>query len=104
MGKTTNIICDGCGKDITRTTNCEDYLLCLDNRSMPTVGGIVTAMGAYPVLERDYYVCSVRCLVKVVEPLREAVLREDAAREARKAARAKPSDSVTGMSGTAILS
>lgn len=80
MGKKTEIICDGCGKDITRTTNCEGYLLCLDNRSMPTVGGLVTSMGAYPVLERDYYVCSLNCLLDVVEPWRlrrEASLKRE---------------------------
>jgi hypothetical protein len=62
MPKTVEITCDLCERDITRTTNCEGYRLALVNERMPTVGGFVTAMAAYPAIERDAYFCGVDCL------------------------------------------
>lgn len=70
MGKTVKITCDGCGSDLTTTGNCDAYRLHLSNERIPSAGGFVTMMGMYPVLESDLYVCSVACLIKVVEPLK----------------------------------
>lgn len=64
MPRTLEIICDGCGQDLTTTGNCVDYRLCLENEGIPSRGGIVTAMAAYPALERDAYFCDMRCLLK----------------------------------------
>jgi hypothetical protein len=60
--KTTNVTCDGCGADLTTTGNCEDYRLGLIVESIPSRGGAVTAMAAYPPLERDAHFCGIRCL------------------------------------------
>ena len=46
MAKRTEITCDGCGNDLTTTSNCRDYRLALLNEDILSGGGCVTAMGA----------------------------------------------------------
>lgn len=62
MAKITEITCDGCGNDLTTTSNREDYRLALLNESVLSGGGAVTAMGAYPAIEQNAYFCGVDCL------------------------------------------
>lgn len=62
MPKTIEIKCDGCGRDLTRTSNCEDYRLALVVERIPSVGGVVTAMAAYPPIEQNAYFCGLDCL------------------------------------------
>lgn len=64
MGKDVTLTCDGCGNDLSRSSNCEDYRLRLANEHVPSVGGCVTAMGAYPAIKHDVYFCEVACLRK----------------------------------------
>lgn len=60
--KTVEIKCDGCGADLTSTGNCVDYRLSLENENIPTRGGFVTSMGAYPAIDRNCHFCDLRCL------------------------------------------
>lgn len=64
MGKIVKITCDLCKEDITHTNNCEGYRIALTNQSIPSVGGFVTLMAAYPHLEHDMYFCGQSCLLK----------------------------------------
>jgi hypothetical protein len=59
--KTVTITCDTCERDITTTGNSVDYRLAVLSQSIPSRGGIVTDMMIYPVLDRDYYFCSLNC-------------------------------------------
>jgi hypothetical protein len=62
MPKMTEIICDGCGNDLTITSNCLDFRLALVNESVPSEGGLVTDMAAYPAIEQNTCFCGVDCL------------------------------------------
>lgn len=62
MSKTVEITCDACGNDLTSSANCVDYRLALVNERIPSAGGFVTAMCAYPAIERDVHFCNVNCL------------------------------------------
>lgn len=59
--KDTTITCDQCERDLTVTTNCEDYRLGLIVQSIPSCGGAVTLMATHPPLERDHHFCGARC-------------------------------------------
>lgn len=67
MPRHETITCDHCSRDITSTGNCEDYRIALLNQHIPSVGGWVTAMAAYPHLKQNSYFCSADCLKKWVE-------------------------------------
>ena len=63
MGKTVQIICDGCAHDITTTGNCEDYRLVLLAESKPGYGGgAYTSMAISPPVDRAFYFCGLQCL------------------------------------------
>ena len=68
--KELKITCDQCGEDITTTGNCVDYRIVLANQSIPSLGGVVTAMDILPHLKHDYYYfCSTDCLKEKVKSL-----------------------------------
>lgn len=62
--RVTKITCDGCGRDLSSTGNCEDYRLALVNEQIRSRGGVVTAMAKYPAIERDAHFCGLGCLRK----------------------------------------
>lgn len=64
MGKTVSVTCDGCGNDLTSTSNCVDWRLALVNERLPIASGVatVTSMGVYPATMQDGYFCGVDCL------------------------------------------
>lgn len=76
--KLSPIICDGCGKDITTTGNCQDYRLRLTTFSpMPWYAaegrdsGALTLMAVYPAIKNDLHFCnSLRCVKSWVEKLK----------------------------------
>ena len=60
--KTTTIICDSCGKDLTFTGNCEDYYLTVASASKWKRGNFVTLMAISPPLDREHTFCGLSCL------------------------------------------
>lgn len=62
MTRTTEIICDGCGADLTYTGNCEDYYLVVKSASKLSRGGFVTEMAKYPPIKREHDFCDLVCL------------------------------------------
>jgi hypothetical protein len=63
----TEVVCDACGRDLTTTSNCEDWRIALINQSIPPMPGIVTSMMIYPKLESDFHFCCWKCLKKWFE-------------------------------------
>lgn len=64
MPKKVEIGCDGCSKDLTYTSNFEDYYLVVtyaSKRHRPT-SFAVTAMAKSPPVEREYFFCDLQCL------------------------------------------
>jgi hypothetical protein len=61
--RTTTVTCDRCGKDLSTTTNCEDYriLLCAEPIP-PSSDGALTAMHIEPPFSRPIHFCGRRCL------------------------------------------
>jgi hypothetical protein len=64
VSKTTIVVCDACGHDLTETGNCEDYRVLLCSERIPSWDGIVTAMAAYPEFPHALHFCSRVCLMK----------------------------------------
>jgi hypothetical protein len=62
MARTTKVTCDACGGNLTSTSNERDYCLTLANTNIPSRGGFVTAMLAYPSLDREHHFCNTACL------------------------------------------
>ena len=62
MPKTTKILCDTCGADITSTGNSVDWRIALINQHIPSRGGMVTDMWITPQLKDDVYFCNAGCL------------------------------------------
>lgn len=60
--KTISITCDFCGNDLKSSSNELDYRLSLNNERVPSTGGFVTSMGAYPAIKTDAHFCGVDCL------------------------------------------
>lgn len=58
----SNVMCDSCEKDISSTSNCEDYRLHLEVESLPKNSPMVTLMGIPRPLDRDYHFCDMDCL------------------------------------------
>lgn len=74
------VTCDGCGKDLTVTGNCQDYRLVLGNQSIPPRRGFVTAMHIPPPIDGAKHFCRLKCL----DDWRSRELAEAAAREAHR--------------------
>ena len=65
MSATTQIItCDGCNRDLTTTSNSVAYRLILKVENIPSRGGWVTAMMAYPPITEPMHFCNLSCLDK----------------------------------------
>lgn len=69
MATTTQVTCDGCGKDITYTGNSVDYRLVLDTQAKTPwyvregkTGGPVTDWMQYPPISRRHHFCGLNCL------------------------------------------
>jgi len=75
--KETKILCDNCSEDLTYTTNCVDYRLCLYNESMDVNSNIVTLAMRYPQLNRAYHFCRMDCLKKWVNRDSQRVCEEN---------------------------
>lgn len=61
--KTVQVICDGCGADLTTRSNSVDYRLVLTSEDKPGRGfGAYTDMMIYPPLERAHHFCGLTCL------------------------------------------
>lgn len=57
------VTCDGCGADLTVTSNMVDYRLLLASENKPGYGGgAYTAMGKYPAIGRDHHFCNLECM------------------------------------------
>lgn len=63
MGKTVQVTCDGCGRDITTRSNMVDYRLVLAAEDKPGYGnGAYTAMHISPPIDCAHYFCGLGCL------------------------------------------
>ncbi len=63
MGKSVKITCDGCGHDLTTTSNSIDYRLVLEFERKPGYGaGAYTDMNIESPIDRAYYFCGLECL------------------------------------------
>lgn len=65
--KTTTIICDACGADLTQTGNCVDYRLHLAVQGIPNTSGFATLMHIDPPMDGNKDFCGTRCLTKWLE-------------------------------------
>ena len=62
MSEQKSVTCDGCGNDLSVTSNCKDFRLALVNEHIPAASPVVTLMGAYPAIAHDAHFCGVDCL------------------------------------------
>mgnify|MGYP001606394301 CR=1 FL=1 len=60
--KSTTVVCDWCKKDLSFTSNCEDWRLGLVNQGIASRGNFVTSMHVPPILKDDAHFCSIKCL------------------------------------------
>lgn len=58
----SEIKCDGCDIDLSKTGNSIDYRLGLYNERLPCGIGAVTDMMIYPIIERNAHFCGLLCL------------------------------------------
>ena len=69
--------CDTCGRDLNETHNCEGWALRVKirvkNRSIPSAGGVVTAMAVCPILNEEIDFCSMKCLKAWAAETKEGV-------------------------------
>jgi hypothetical protein len=64
MTMNVQVSCDGCGKDLTTTSNAVDYRLALSSESIPFSGQVATTMMVYVPVHRTRHFCGVGCLKK----------------------------------------
>ena len=71
VGKNLEMICDGCGIDVTYTGNRVGYRLALkvEARPMHPELRVFTLMGVFPPLGRDHYFCNLGCLARWTDRL-----------------------------------
>lgn len=66
MTQIKKITCGKCERDLTTTTNCEEYYLKLHNQAKTRVGTFTAPMGLKPTLDKtDYFTkhfCGLACL------------------------------------------
>jgi hypothetical protein len=62
MGEKAKITCDGCGKDITTTTQMPAFRLHLSAECLPNTSRMIYAVLVYPPIESDCYFCDIECL------------------------------------------
>lgn len=67
MSKTVEIKCDGCGHDLTRSTNYVDYRLALVSELISNPCGVGTLMMKYPAIDAAAYFCGLQCLRKWID-------------------------------------
>ena len=61
MSKDLVVLCDTCGKDITKTGNAVDWRVGLVNVRIPARGGVLTEVDVRPQLTEDKDFCSLTC-------------------------------------------
>ncbi len=59
-----HVTCDACERDLTYTSNSEEWRIVLSNEAIPNTPGcyMLTAANRPPLLERTYHFCGKRCL------------------------------------------
>lgn len=62
--KTTKVTCDGCGRDLSNTTNSDDKRLLLTVESVPNHSESSTAMYCPSPINRDKHFCGLSCIDK----------------------------------------
>ncbi len=62
--KTVEIKCDSCGKDLTTTSNCDDFRLCVSSERIYSRGDILTAMEFTRPLDASLHFCGWPCFNK----------------------------------------
>lgn len=63
------VLCDWCGRNLTYTSNSEDYRILLCSEPLHSDGrGTVTDMGIEPQIDKPKHFCNLRdCLLRWVE-------------------------------------
>lgn len=67
MTQLLTITCDTCERDLTTSSNSINYRVLLKSERIPSEGGIVTDMMAYPPIASSLHFCHVKCLKEYVE-------------------------------------
>ena len=62
MSTTIQVTCDGCGRDLTTTTNHVAYRLVLSPEFIPCRGGSFTTMHVNPQIDAARHFCGIECL------------------------------------------
>ena len=60
--ETRQVLCDGCGKDLSVTDYVPAYRLCLDAERIPVASNKVAAIHVVPPIDRAYHFCGTHCL------------------------------------------
>lgn len=56
------VTCDGCGNDLTSTSNGYDYRLLLANETIHPPAGFSFDMIAHPAIKENVHFCEIECL------------------------------------------
>lgn len=76
MTKLTIITCDSCSKDLTTTSNCEDFRIAVVPERVPSAGGVVTLMAIEaPLKGKTHHFCGPACLYRWVGAMNEAQIK-----------------------------
>lgn len=62
MSSKVEVICDGCGKDLTQVGKMPTYRLHLTSESIPTSGAIYAVI-VTPPIKADKHFCGLDCLL-----------------------------------------
>lgn len=91
MSETTEIKCDECGTDLTYTGNCADYYLVVSSAGKSPWylregldGGVLTAMAAYPPVNRTHHFCDLKCMDGWRDKAREVARKREEWRKANR--------------------
>ena len=60
--KTVEVLCDGCGKDITDTREMPSYRIGVYCEKLPHTSNIVLGVMVSPPLNREHHFCGLSCL------------------------------------------
>lgn len=60
----SEVVCDQCGKDLSKTGNCIGWRLMLDVEKIPSKDGPVTLLHVEPMLDHEHHFCHLVCLAR----------------------------------------